>query len=167
MNIMNQSLPWYKDWRSWLTIFFLFFVPTFVFGIGTMWAWTGWNRKIKWAITLIYPILLSAALFLLLTMSLIGGMPRQPITGRPSALTQAYDVTRRFDFQLYEENLKKYYQQKERYPDTLSQLYEEGFIKQIRVDPETKQGYLYQPTNNNQSFILEVALSTGERLHAP
>ncbi len=42
---------WYQDWRSWLTIVLLLFLPTFLLGLVLMWCCTPWSKKAKWWIT--------------------------------------------------------------------------------------------------------------------
>ena len=63
---------WYQDWRSWLAILLMFFVPTFLIGVIVMWAVAPWSRKAKWWVTGVgigLPLLGIIIAFFLVTLS--------------------------------------------------------------------------------------------------
>ena len=78
---------WYQDWRSWVTIVLLFFVPTFLIGIIVMWAAAPWGKKAKWWVTGVgigLPLLGIIIAFFLVTLS-----PKKQINTANDAIKKA------------------------------------------------------------------------------
>jgi hypothetical protein len=161
--MMDNALPWYKDWKSWLAIILLIFTPTFIAGIGVMWAWTNWNKKLKWAITLIFPIILTIGVISVLLLANIS--PSKPNPFQPakiSPLNSAQDTARISDIQALRSAAHQFYGQYGFYPNSLQELVSNNLIKEVPIDPLTKQPYQYQAIDNKTDCSLEATLSTGE-----
>lgn len=144
---------WYQDWRSWLTIVLLFFVPTFLIGIIVMWAAAPWSKKAKWWVTGIgvgVPLLGIIASLLILTIN-----PGKQIL-------KANDVKRRADVQEITTDARHFCLDQGRCPSTLSELVQRGYLKSILIDPVTKAPYSYQLTSGGKDCLVKITLSTGE-----
>ena len=145
---------WYQDWRSWLTIILILFVPTFLVGIIFMWWQAPWSKRSKWWVT---GIGLGIPLFgILISLLLVMASPRKP-------LSQAGDVARRASIQQLASAANKFCLDKNRCPSSLLELQQAGYVGDIPLDPTTKEEYSYQQTNNGIDCMIEATLSTGEK----
>lgn len=144
---------WFQDWHSWLTIILLVFVPTFLFGLIFMWCCAPWSKKTKWWITGIgLGIPLMAILIPLL---LVSASPKKQ-------LLETADLSRRAAIQEITSSAHRYCVDKNRCPSNLAELKQDGYIKEMPLDPETNEEYTYHLLDMGKECMVEAVLGTGE-----
>lgn len=159
--VVSKETPWYRDWRSWLTIILLLFIPIPLLGLVLMWFVAPWSKKAKRWITAIYigiPLVIMLAFFLiyLLTASSPGG-----------EMDQAADYARKSDIENIVSAARNFCIEKNECPSALDELTQEdysGYLHKIPTDPKTGQEYSYQLINGSQDCVIKATLSSGETL---
>jgi small-conductance mechanosensitive channel len=148
---MNKK--WYQDWHSWITIFLLFFVPTFLIGLIVMWLVAPWSKRAKWWITGIglgIPVLGILLSFFLVLLS-----PN-------SRLSSAKDAIRRAGVQEISTQARRFCLDVGRCPINVIEIQQKGYLKEIPIDPDTKTNFIYQLTNDGKDCTIQTILSTKE-----
>jgi len=149
---------WYRDWRSWITILLIFFIPTFIIGIVVMWVTAPWSQRAKWWVTGIglgIPLL-----GILATRALLLVNPTKQIF-------IATDVKKRADVQVISTGARSFCLEIGRCPNSIIEIKDKGFIKEIPIDPNTKTYYLYELTNEGKDCVVKTTLSTKEEFSRP
>ncbi len=147
---------WYQDWRSWVTIVLLLFVPTFFIGLVFMWCCAPWSRKTKYWVTGIFvgiPLIIMLISFLL-TFATSG-----------KKVSQAADYKRKADVEIIVSSAHKFCIEKNRCPSNLDELKQTDFsayLRKIPTDPDTKKEYSYQLIKEGKDCLIKTVLSTGE-----
>ena len=159
--VANKETPWYRDWRSWLTIILLLFIPISLLGLVLMWLVAPWSKKAKRWITVIYigiPLVVMLVFFLInfLTASSPGGK-----------MDQAADYRRKSDIENIASAAHNFCIEKNRCPSALDELTQEdysGYLHKIPTDPTTGEEYSYQLINEGQDCVIKTTLSSDEIL---
>ncbi len=148
---MNKK--WYQDWRSWVTIVLLFFVPTFLIGLIVMWFVAPWSKRAKWRVTGIGVGI--PALGILISLLLVFASPKKP-------LSDAKDVIRRAGVQEISTQARRFCLEVGRCPTSMMEIQQKGYLKEIPVDPDTKTNFGYQLTSDGRDCTVKTILSTKE-----
>jgi len=169
-----QHKQWHKDWKSYLTIFFLIII--FPLGLLLMWVATNWGRRVKWWITLV-PVIL---IFLSLAISFaLVGLNRwktsqndnseqgnidklQEATGDLQAANTRWDEAIKkqacITVNIY---FKNYYADFGKYPDSLESFVPE-YLPELPVDAAKGRNAIPDyKSNGSNDFLYTVTLSSG------
>lgn len=161
---MNKK--WHQDWRSWLTILLLFFVPTFLIGVIVMWTVAPWSKKAKWWITGLgigLPILT-----IIIALILLNSNPNKALqqAREKSQQTINYpDVNQALDYQIKSDissirsALELYNADNQKYPKSLNNLVPK-YTSEIKVNPYTKQAYQYV-VGSDGKYTISTKLTDG------
>lgn len=149
---------WYQDWRSWITILLIFFVPTFIIGIIVMWSIAPWSKRAKWWVT---GVGLGISLLGILATGLI------LLVNPTRQISTATDVKKRADVQVVSTGARSFCLEIGRCPNFITEIRDRGFIKEIPIDPDTKTYYLYELTNEGKDCVVKTTLSTKEEFSRP
>lgn len=149
---------WYQDWRSWVTILFLVFVPTFIIGVIVMWLVAPWSKRAKWWVTGIgigIPLL-----GILTSLLLIFVSPKKQ-------MSKAGDLVRTADVQEISTQARRFCLEEGRCPASILEIQQKGYLGEVPVDPDTKANYSYQTTSDGKDCLVKTELSTGEEFSRP
>lgn len=140
---------WYQDWRSWLTIILMLFVPTFLLGVIVMWAAAPWSKKTKWWVTGLaigIPLLGIIFSFILITAS-----PKKQLNHAADAVKKA--------------NVQEISQQANRYCTTvgkcaagIEELQQKGYLTNQPI--YSSIGYV--SLNGGKDCVVQTTLSTNQ-----
>ncbi|MDO8341407.1 MAG: hypothetical protein Q7T59_05535 [Candidatus Woesebacteria bacterium] len=125
-----------------------------------MWAIAPWSKKAKWWVTGVglgiplLSILVSAALLF------INISPTKQFSA-------ANDAKKRADVQTISTEARRFCLKLGRCPNNVLELKDQGYLKEIPLDPETKTYYLYQLTGNGKDCLVKTTLSTKEEFSIP
>lgn len=147
-----MNTRWYQDWKSWLVIVLLLFVPTFLIGLILMWLVAPWSRRAKLWIT---GIGLGIPLIgIVISLLLVVARPQRQIS-------IAADSVRRADIQQLAGSANRYCFEKLRCASSLLELKQGGYLSEIPVDPDSKQAYSYTVTPDGKNCTIMANLSDG------
>ncbi len=140
---------WYQDWRSWLAILLMFFVPTFLIGVIVMWAVAPWSRKAKWWVTGVgigLPLLGIIIAFFLVTLS-----PKKQIN-------KANDAVKKANVQEVSLQGNRFCLTENRCATGIQELQEKGYLNPSFNDVSI--GYVQ--LNVGKDCVVQAKLSTNE-----
>ncbi|HUW24103.1 MAG TPA: hypothetical protein VMW04_00585 [Patescibacteria group bacterium] len=144
---------WYQDWRSWVTIILLLFVPTFLIGLIVMWFIAPWSKRAKWWVT---GIGLGVPLLgILVSLMLVFTSPK-------NQLSSARDAIRRAGVQEISTQARRFCLDIGQCPTSIIEVQQKGYLKEIPVDPDTKADFFYQATSDGKDCLVKTTLSTKE-----
>lgn len=149
---------WYQDWRSWVTILLLFFIPTFLIGIIVMWLVAPWSKRAKWWVTGIglgIPLL-----GILVSLLLVFVSPKKQ-------LSSSNDDVRRAGVQEISTQARRFCLEAGRCPTNVLELQQKGYLGEIPKDPDTKADFSYQLTGDGKDCLVKAMLSTKEEFSRP